>query len=366
MLHMARCARCELSEQKDRQETCLECAQCSAKKDLLEYPAILLKQFFAGRRIGDKWKCFDCYYPACQGWKGRSCNRRPLHVPPHSSYEDGAYLCEQCRYPACMGRDGDEPCTHQRQKDRKYHIKHMPVWYCDRHRPQEPQACKQCGEVTAIQRTATMHQDIAGDWFCKRCAQNHLMECADCGKQVNRNDYAEEVKHQSKGKWRCQQCRLPKCSNCPNSLTEVWNAGQGAPLCSACLAQVVCASCKTRKPESQFPDCTKQQQKNRWKCTHCLQPQCSQCPNRLTNVWNAGHGAPLCSECLTQVVCASCKRRKPESDFPKCTKQQQKNKWKCRDCLQPPCAKCGARPQKPFANHRPRGPYYCSKHQPKK
>ena len=244
MLHMARCARCALAEQKDRKDRHITCGQCGTEKDILAYPAILIKQAMAGRRMGDAWKCFDCYYPVCKGWKGRSCNKRPLHPPSHNSYEDGQYLCEQCRFPLCMGRDGNKPCTQERQKSQKYHIKEMPVWYCDKHRPQQPQACKACGAITRTTRTATMHQDIAGDWFCKQCAENHLVECASCGKQVNRNSYAEALNHKRQELWRCDECRHPPCAECGKKVEDVWHQGRGAqPFCRTCRADADVIRC---------------------------------------------------------------------------------------------------------------------------
>ena len=197
--------------------------------------------------------------------------------------------------------------------------------------------------------------------YCSAACQ--FPPCCEDGCDAPRPQWIGNEYHNLQ-EWRCSACTA--CSRCGNALTRAWNTGHGAPLCSSCSELVRCASCHVLKPEGDYAEEVKYLRKELWRCQECRLPKCSRCPNSLTDVWNAGHGAPLCSECLAQVVCASCKTRKPESDFPKCTKQQQKNKWKCRDCLQPPCAKCGARPQKPFANPRPRGPYYCSKHQPRK
>ena len=128
-----------------------------------------------------------------------------------------------------------------------------------------------------------------------------------------------------------------------------------------------CISCEKYKSRQHFTEEMLLEMLARRRCKDCQYPNCSRCGNPLTEVWHRGHGEPLCSDCRGLVPCASCKDLKREDEFPAVTKKQQRNKWKCKDCLQPPCAKCGARRQKPFsAGRRPDGPYYCSKHQPGK
>ena len=127
-----------------------------------------------------------------------------------------------------------------------------------------------------------------------------------------------------------------------------------------------CVSCEKSKRRQDFPE-EMPTAYDRRRCNDCRSLNCSRCGDPLAQVWNPRDGAPLCSTCSKLVKCVSCRVLKPESQFPMATKKQQRSKWKCIDCLRPRCAKCGAKRREPFgAGRRPDGPYYCSKHQPRK
>ena len=107
------CARCFIrSDQCDRRELAVaqsyQCVACRQQKPINDFAPVAIRDWLAGRRKAERWRCYDCQYPECANTQleVKDCLGRAMHAVPHNALVHGQYYCENCRYPPCSGTTG--------------------------------------------------------------------------------------------------------------------------------------------------------------------------------------------------------------------------------------------------------------------
>ena len=240
-LYLAKCARCKVNEQEPPPTDTTKCYKCKRQKNIVEYPAVQIKEWLTPRSTIRQWACFECLFPPCI-----VCTARPDFAVPHNAIHTGSYWCTRCKFPPCSAG-----CGTPRPEKTKNHVQVMPDWVCPACATEETKTKKKCSQCKRmLLRTAF---DTRDDRHIKdSCRECEHPLCDSC-KKVRSKDVV--LKKQLKdGKWHCNNCR--QCDECKlwkRTVDDEGNpvefgrkgAGHIYPRCLACQYPT-CALCKVQ------------------------------------------------------------------------------------------------------------------------
>ena len=259
----AQCARCVVQRKEHAEKEAAECHGCHETKCITRFGPMAVKDWLTHTRTSNRWRCYDCQYPACV-----LCAARPLHAIPHNGLLDGKYYCEECRYPPCKcGKRRENPGGKQRFLS---------------------YTCEEC---------AAKGDALGRDKSCKRCGQANDVEAFD----VDARGRLYAV---------CRKCQHPPCEACGKKIDEIWTPRPSLCekqslsnyTCEACSAgcQKTCQRCMQAKGVKAFD--VDAQGRLYAVCRKCQHPPCEACGKKLDEIWTpsprAKNPKPICHRCL--------------------------------------------------------------------
>ena len=101
-LPLEKCARCVVKAENVASDVVYTCVNCKQPMHISLFSPVAIKEWRNQKRNQDRWRCYECQYPACASCLEKGKDVRPLHAVPHNALVNDKYYCLDCRYPPCM------------------------------------------------------------------------------------------------------------------------------------------------------------------------------------------------------------------------------------------------------------------------
>ena len=193
----ARCARCQIMEDKNTQRN-ITCKGCEQSKHITMYSAVVCKQFLQGVNGGRGFRCNECQFPKCA-----LCDNRPEKaISPNHLEPDGKWYCRKHRYPPCsICRVAERPLGYQKSKVK---FKEWICSTCTTKDHETPAGTEPVASLTTNVADSQQSQNVRN----KNSRASMKCQLPFCGKShpdVNFKDRRAQA---------CNSCEYPRCKNC--------------------------------------------------------------------------------------------------------------------------------------------------------